>query len=136
MNDLKDLSNEDGAATAPKSNPFPDWLKWSGGGLLALIMMIVVSLATQHFVRPAMVAFDMKGTIDLFIQQSAQLKLSETDAKAKTMLFNRALEDSLADWQNHHNAVIVVAPAVVSKVPDITAEIQDSIHQRMLAQAR
>lgn len=132
MSELKDVNNDDGVVSAPKNRPLPDWLKWSGGGMLALVMMIVVSMATQHFTRPAMVAFDMKGTIDTFIQQSAQLKLSEAEAKAKTALFNRALEDSLADWQNRHNAVIVVAPAVVSKVPDITAEIQESVHQRML----
>lgn len=55
---------------------------------------------------PAVVVFDMKGTIDLFQQQSAQLNLNEEKAKVLTSRFNTALTDSLNEWQTSHHAVI------------------------------
>jgi conjugal transfer pilin signal peptidase TrbI len=79
---------------------------------------------------PEVVVFDMKGTVDLFIQQSAQLQLDEDKARAMTARFNSALTDSLGEWQASHNAIILVKPAVMSPQRDITNEIRADIARR------
>ena len=86
---------------------------------------------TAKIVTPEVVVFDMKGTVDLFMQQSAQLQLDENKAKALTARFNTALTESLGEWQASHNAIILVKPAVMSPQPDITADIQADISRRI-----
>ncbi len=44
--------------------------------------------------------------------------------------------DSLAAWQQKHNAVILVQPAVVSVQPDITTAIRNDIAARMQSPGR
>ncbi|WOZ79942.1 type-F conjugative transfer system protein TrbI [Kosakonia sacchari] len=100
-----------------------------GAGLLAA--MFAVSYFTARYVTPQVVTFDMKGTMDIFIQQSAQQKLDEDSAKQLVARFNAAMSNSLADWQQKHNAVILVQPAVVSAQPDITGDIREAIAARM-----
>ena len=87
-------------------------------------------LSSIKFTTPEIVVFDMKGTIDLFMQQSAQLQLDEDKAKALTSRFNTAMTDSLNEWQTSHNAIILVKPAAVSPLPDITTEIRSDIARR------
>ncbi|SPX55388.1 conjugal transfer protein TrbI [Klebsiella pneumoniae] len=48
--------------------------------------------------------------------------------------FNTALEASLQAWQQKHHAVILVSPAVVQGLRDITREIQQDIAWRMRAE--
>lgn len=99
--------------------------------LAALLAMTGVAYVTAKAVTPDVVVFDMKGTVDLFMQQSSQMKLDETKAGALTARFNTALNDSLRDWQGDHNAILLVKPAVISDETDITAEIQADIARRM-----
>lgn len=99
--------------------------------LAALLAMTGVAYVTAKAVTPDVVVFDMKGTVDLFIQQSSQMKLDETKAGVLTARFNTALNDSLRDWQADHEAIVLVKPAVISTQPDITAEIQADIARRM-----
>lgn len=104
------------------------------GGVLAiaaLLAMTGVAYVTAKAVTPEVVVFDMKGTVDLFIQQSSQMKLDEAKAGVLTARFNTALNDSLRDWQTDHEAIVLVKPAVISTQSDITAEIQADIARRM-----
>jgi len=94
--------------------------------LMTAMMGVYVSGTT-----PQVVVFDMKGTIDLFKEQSARQSLSEETARILTGRFNAALTDSLNDWQASHNAVLLVKPAVISEQTDITAEIRADIARRM-----
>lgn len=107
------------------------WGMWAVGGAVLLATMMMVSLVTVRLTTPVVVTFDMKGTMDLFMQQSVQLKLDEASAKALTYRFNSALQQSLNDWQKDHHAIILVGPAVVSKQTDITAVIRSDINRRM-----
>ncbi|HGP4140803.1 TPA: type-F conjugative transfer system protein TrbI [Enterobacter roggenkampii] len=99
-------------------------------GLAGLLVMTGVAYVTAKAVTPEVVVFDMKGTVDLFKQQSAQLPLDEGRAKAMTVQFNAALTDSLTEWQASHNAIILVKPAVISPQRDITNEIRVDIARR------
>lgn len=100
-------------------------------GLAGLLAMIGVAYVTTKAVTPKVVVFDMKGTVDLFMQQSAQLKLDDVKAKALTSRFNTALTDSLSEWQNSHHAIILVKPAVISPETDITETIRSDIARRI-----
>lgn len=107
---------------------------WGGlllGALAALVLMAAVSIITVHLSTPRIVSFDMKGTMDAFIQQTLQQKLTEEQSKVLMQRFNTALTDSLTEWQADHNVVILVAPAVVSSQPDITADIRNEIAMKM-----
>ncbi|MEB7502468.1 type-F conjugative transfer system protein TrbI [Leclercia pneumoniae] len=99
--------------------------------IAALLAMTGVAYVTAKAVTPDVVVFDMKGTVDLFIQQSSQMKLDEAKAGVLTARFNTALNDSLRDWQADHEVIVLVKPAVISPQPDITAEIQADIARRM-----
>lgn len=107
------------------------WGLWALGGAALLATTVVVSLITVRLTTPVVVTFDMKGTMDLFMQQSVQLKLDEASTKALTQRFSSALKQSLVDWQKDHHAIILVAPAVVSQQTDITATIRSDINRRM-----
>lgn len=107
------------------------WGVWVTGITAALTATVAISLLTVRLATPAIVTFDMKGTMDMFMQQSAQQKLDEASAKVLTRRFNAALTQSLSDWQQEHNVIILVSPAVVSAQPDITSQIRNEIAQRM-----
>lgn len=106
------------------------WGKVGMLGLAGLLVMTGVAYVTAKVVTPEVVVFDMKGTIDLFKQQSAQLHLDEGSAKAMTLQFNAALSGSLDAWQATHNAIILVKPAVINPQRDITNEIRADIARR------
>ena len=117
----------DGVTMASKTSR---WLKGGLLGLAGLLAMTGVAYVTEKAVTPEVVVFDMKGTVDLFMQQSSQLQLDEGRAKALTARFNAALTTSLGEWQASHNAIILVKPAVMSPQRDITDEIRADIARR------
>ncbi|HDR2795200.1 TPA: type-F conjugative transfer system protein TrbI [Enterobacter asburiae] len=117
----------DGTVMAGKTSR---WLRGGLLGLAGLLTLTGVAYVTAKAVTPEVVVFDMKGTVDLFMQQSAQLQLDEGRAKALTARFNVALTDSLGAWQASHNAIILVKPAVMSPQRDITDEIRADIARR------
>lgn len=80
---------------------------------------------------PVTVTFDMKGTIDRFTGQVTEKALSDAEMSLLTSRFNYSLDKALTDYQKRHSAQILVKPAVVTGVPDITTEIQGDIGRRM-----
>lgn len=48
---------------------------------------------------PRVVAFDMKKTLDNFMDSVSRKQLTESQSKALSDRFNEALEKSLDDWQ-------------------------------------
>lgn len=80
---------------------------------------------------PVTVSFDMKGTVDRFTGQATDKALSEAEISQLTRRFNNSLDDALTDYQKQHSALILVKPAVITGVSDITNEIQEDISRRM-----
>lgn len=99
--------------------------------LVSQMIMTGISWIVLKADTPEVVTFDMKGTWDIFMQQSAQQKLDEAKAKALVTRFNLAMSDSLTAWQKKHNVIILVQPAVVSAQQDITTDIRNDIAVRM-----
>ena len=99
--------------------------------LVSQLVLTGIGCVVMKNTTPEVVVFDMKGTVDLFMQQSARLQMDEDKARLLTTRFNAALTDSLAAWQADHNGIILVKPAVMSAQTDITAEIQQDIARRV-----
>ncbi|PKE27607.1 type-F conjugative transfer system protein TrbI [Rahnella sp. AA] len=102
----------------------------AAGLLLVAVCAGVSALVAQQLQRRTVV-FNMKGTIDLFMQQSARRQLNEESARAMTLRFDQALNASLDAWQQEHDDLILVPPAVVRPALDITPQIQADIARRM-----
>ncbi|PWK94345.1 conjugal transfer pilin signal peptidase TrbI [Pantoea allii] len=105
----------------------------AGGAVLLLATCAGFSLLVCRLAQPETVVFDMRGTVNAFKQQSAQVTLTPERAASLTTRFNNALQSSLADWQQAHNAVVLEKGAVVSEAQDITPVIQADIARQMHA---
>jgi conjugal transfer pilin signal peptidase TrbI len=106
-------------------------IKMAAYVLVSQLVLTGIACVVMKNTTPEVVVFDMKGTVDLFMQQSARLQMDEDKARLLTTRFNAALTDSLAAWQADHNGIILVKPAVMSTQTDITAEIQQDIARRV-----
>ena len=97
----------------------------------ALETSAFLSRVVLEYSTPRVVAFDMKKTLDSFMDSVSQKQLTEAQSKALSDRFNDALEKSLAEYQQQHHVVILVSPAVVQGAPDVTRNIQHDIARRM-----
>ncbi|HGV9240594.1 TPA: type-F conjugative transfer system protein TrbI [Klebsiella aerogenes] len=103
------------------------------GGLMVAILAanaVVTRIMIAHS-TPRVVAFDMKKTLDNFMDSVIRKQLTESQSKALSDRFNDALEKSLDDWQQKNHVLILVSPAVVNGAPDVTLSIQRDIAKRM-----
>lgn len=103
-------------------------------GLVVLAVTALNAAVTSAMISwraPAIVSFDMKTTIDQFTEQATERELKEDELGLLTSRFTYSLNKALTDYQQRHSALILVKPAVVSGVPDITTEIQGDISKRM-----
>lgn len=114
-----------------RTSPRSVW--WLAGMLTLMLCNLGVTtwLLTRPAPQPAIVAFDMKGTLDQFLAQSASQSLTEAQSMQLAERFSAALDASLNDYQHAHQALILVSPSVVRGAPDITLTIQRDIAARM-----
>ncbi len=62
-----------------------------------------LSRVVLEYSTPRVVAFDMKKTLDSFMDSVSQKQLTEAQSKALSDRFNDALEKSLAEYQHGHS---------------------------------
>lgn len=74
----------------------------------------------------------MQGTVNLFLTQLKENKLSEEKIVSTTQKFNEALDKAIKEYTANHNVVIFVSPAVVNGAEDITQRIQSTIAEKMV----
>lgn len=129
----RSMNPENEGALGKGRGPVRPRVLWGAGVLASLVVMTTVSMVTVRLATPQIVTFDMKGTMDLFLQQTAQQNLDEVKMKAVVTGFNAAMADSLSAWQSEHHVIILVPPAVVSVQHDITPDIRNDIARRMQA---
>lgn len=99
--------------------------------LFTLACNVMLTRVMLAYTTPRVVAFDMKKTLDSFMDSVSQKPLTEAQSKALSDRFNDALEKSLADYQQQHHVLILVSPAVVQGASDVTRIIQHDIARRM-----
>ncbi|MGE0968602.1 type-F conjugative transfer system protein TrbI (plasmid) [Klebsiella sp. WOUb02] len=115
-------------------NPVTTWRS-----TLAVAGLVIATLAASAVITrvmiasavPRVVAFDMKKTLDAFMDDVSRKSLTQAQSKALSERFNGALEQSLAAYQQDNHVVILVSPAVVQGAPDVTRKIQTAIARRM-----
>lgn len=131
MNSLTELQPVASPVKAKRSR------RWRCVRPVALVMLCLlvlntgISLLINQWLTPVTVSFDMKGTIDRFMDQRAGQTLSETRSAQLAAKFSQSLEQSLNAYQRQHRAVILVTPSVVGGAEDITPAIQQAVAQRM-----
>jgi conjugal transfer pilin signal peptidase TrbI len=112
-------------------------LRLRGRFLLLSVALIAVNAGISALMvewrTPDVVTFDMKGTIDRFMDQSSRKNLDEATSRALTERFTSNLNRSIEDWQASHRALILVTPAVVSGARDITRDVQQDVARKMQA---
>ncbi|KAF1366744.1 type-F conjugative transfer system protein TrbI [Yokenella regensburgei] len=112
-------------------------LRLRGRSLMLAVALIAVNAGISALMvewrTPDVVTFDMKGTIDRFMDQSSRKNLDEATSRALTERFTSNLNRSIEDWQASHRALILVTPAVVSGARDITRDVQQDVARKMQA---
>ena len=99
--------------------------------VFTLACNVILTRVMLAYTTPRVVAFDMKKTLDSFMDSVSQKLLTEAQSKALSDRFNDALEKSLEDYQQQHHVLILVSPAVVQGASDVTRTIQHDIVRRM-----
>lgn len=111
-------------------------LKQSAACVAASILLSVCACAAVWFVwlkPPALVTFDMKGTTNALIRQSAKLDLNDDQRRALLTRFDQSVTTATGEYAASHGAAILVSPAVVTGLPDATPEIQARLAELMKA---
>ncbi|WP_272668956.1 type-F conjugative transfer system protein TrbI [Providencia sp. PROV151] len=104
--------------------------------VIAVVLSFSISVFVVRWLAPVTVTFDMAGTVNQYQQQmamqfNAENPLSEQQIADATHRFQMALSDSLSEYQQTHQALILVTPAVVMGAEDITVDIQAAIADKM-----
>lgn len=93
-----------------------------------ITLSLVLWLTPEH---KTVVTFDMKRTVDQFMDQAASRSLSEADSAALSTKFTEALNESLIKYQEDNRAIVLVKPAVVLGARDVTEDIQHDVSEWM-----
>lgn len=111
-------------------------LKQGAACVAASMLLSVGACAAVWFLwlkPPTFVTFDMKGTTNALIRQTAKLDLTDDQRKALLTRFDRSVTTATAEYASEHGAAILVSPAVVTGLPDATPEIQARLAELMKA---
>lgn len=114
--------------------PVTSWRSTLAVAGLVIAILAASAVITRVMIAgavPRVVAFDMKRTLDAFMDDVSRKSLTQAQSKALSARFNDALEQSLAAYQQDNHVVILVSPAVVQGAPDVTRKIQTQIARRM-----
>ena len=101
--------------------------------IVSCLISVIVSfvLWSAWLKPPVIVSFDIKSTTNKFLLQSAKLTLNDEQRKELVQRFNRALTDTLADYAAANNVVVIVQPAAVSGIQDVTPQIRTELSKAM-----
>ncbi|HBV7680505.1 TPA: type-F conjugative transfer system protein TrbI [Klebsiella pneumoniae] len=101
--------------------------------IVSCLISVIVSfvLWSAWLKPPVIVSFDIKSTTNKFLLQSAKLTLNDEQRKELVQRFNKALTDTLADYAAANNVVVIVQPAAVSGIQDVTPQIRTELSKAM-----
>jgi conjugal transfer pilin signal peptidase TrbI len=106
----------------------------AGCGLSVALSVGVCAAAWFFWLKPpALVTFDMKGTTNALIRQSAKLDLTDEQRRRLLTRFDQSITTATTEYAASHGAAILVSPAVMTGLPDATPEIQARLAELMKA---
>ncbi|WP_241390481.1 MULTISPECIES: TrbI F-type domain-containing protein [Serratia] len=93
--------------------------------LSALLTLGAGVAAWEYWLKPpTLVSFDLKGTTNQFLLQSAKLDLSNDQRDVLLSRFNQKLTHVIERWSVEHHQLVIVRAAAVSGVTDVTPQIR------------
>ena len=105
--------------------------------LVTVLLSVLITLACCYAAwfyllrPPVLVTFDMKGTVNAFIRQSAKLELDDAARRQLLTRFDRNMTAVTRAYAQQHHASLLVSAAAVSGVPDATADIRAELARAM-----
>lgn len=105
--------------------------------LISVLLSLVCAWAAWFWLLrpPVLVTFDMKGTVNAFIRQSAKLELDDAGRRQLLRRFDRNMTAVTREYAQQHHVSILVSAAAVSGVPDVTPDIRARLATAMQEQA-
>ncbi|WP_334054741.1 TrbI F-type domain-containing protein [Pasteurella multocida] len=83
-----------------------------------------------YFSQPKIIAFDIKGTTDIFLKQVIKLELEENEKANLVKRFEKITSEVIEEYSVNH--VVLVKNAILSRnIEDKTAEIKMKIAEKM-----
>lgn len=107
----------------------------TGAASVALSLGLCAAAWTFWLKPPTLVTFDLKGTMNAFIRQSAKMPLDDDQRHQLLSRFDKSLTTVTAQYAEAHNAGVLVSAAAVSGLPDATPEIQARLAEAMKGSA-
>lgn len=102
-------------------------------GIISVVTLsALTSISVNLVMKPKIVSLDIKETTSDFVQQTAVLgsRISKDQLKAMTGKFNLSLQKTIGKYKDN-GYVVIVSPAIITGVPDITADVQKEISKDM-----
>ncbi|WP_299006906.1 TrbI F-type domain-containing protein [uncultured Shewanella sp.] len=92
-----------------------------------LFLLSILSLYLLLNQPKTLVQFDLKGTISTFESDIAKRQLTIEQQNVIIKRFTQQLDITLDSYSDEHNLVILVSPAVITGLDDVTASIQEAL---------
>lgn len=99
--------------------------------LFLINFLFTVYLCLFKLNNQEIVSFNMKNTVDTFLSQLKSSNLDEKQIQDVTQKFNAVLDESIKFYSQDRNVLILVKPAVVYGINDVTEDIQELISEKM-----
>lgn len=96
-----------------------------------MVVGIISYLLISHLNERKIVSFNMKDTINSFLEQVSKNNLDDEKITEITKKFNRSLDYAITSYANDNNVLILVNQAVVKGSDDVTDKIQYLIAENM-----
>ena len=97
--------------------------------VLSVALSIPTTLIINHLVNPPprFAVFDLKGTVQAYSKDLAEQGLDEGTLTVKTRQFSDILNRKLTNYSIRNNVILLVEPAVIHGVPNVTRPLQKEI---------
>ncbi|WON75528.1 TrbI F-type domain-containing protein [Serratia sp. UGAL515B_01] len=104
---------------------------------ITVLMSCAVSLGAlyitwQYWLKPReVVSFDLKGTTNTFLLQSAKLNITAEQQEQLLRLYNDKLNAVLQRRVKQNQEMVIAQPAAIAGIRDITPQIRQELAQAM-----
>jgi type-F conjugative transfer system protein TrbI len=106
-----------------------DFVRAFGAAVLGALLVVVLQRAMTA--EPTFVAVDVQRLLAGHIAELGARQMDTETQKREATAYAGALEAALDDIANRDNTIVLVGPAVLRGVPDVTEAVQASIVQRL-----
>lgn len=92
-------------------------------GMLGAIVVVII-VQCMHKPEPTLATVHLTQLVDQFIKEERQKNIPQPMLEKEIKQFGEHLESTLHQLASKHNLVLLPKEAVISHVPDMTAEVR------------